>query len=145
MTAPNLSPDYLDAMERHWLDAEQLFHLNPPSLANADQLYGLSAECGLKALMRKWGMQLDHNNIPAHPLDRKHADLIWDRYETYHQGRFTTLALPTTRPRPFDDWSIHHRYASRSYFQQTVVEGHMRGAAIVKKLVADAKILGELP
>jgi hypothetical protein len=131
MTAANLPPDYLDAMERHWLDAELLFHLTPPSLANADQLYGLSAECGLKALMRKWGMQLDHNNVPAHPLDRKHADLIWDRY--------------TRRPRPFDDWSIHHRYASRSYFQQTVVEGHMRGASIVKKLVADAKILGELP
>ena len=144
MTAANLPPDYLDAMERHWLDAEQLFHLNPPSLANADQLYGLSAECGLKTLMRKWGMQLDHNNVPVHPRDRKHADVIWVRYETYRQGRFTTLALPTTNP--FDDWSIHHRYASRSYFQETVVKSHMNGAAEVKKLVAKAqKILGHLP
>ena len=48
-------------MERHWLDAEQLFHLTPPRLANADQLYGLSAECGLKALMHKWGMELNNN------------------------------------------------------------------------------------
>jgi hypothetical protein len=143
MTAPNLPPDYLDAMERHWLDAEQLFNLTPPSLANADQLYGLSAECGLKALMRKWGMQLSHNNVPVDSLDRKHADHIWVRYETYRQGLFSTLALPTNNP--FVDWSIHHRYASRSYFQQTVVEGHMRGAAEVKRLVMEAQRLGELP
>jgi hypothetical protein len=143
MTAANLPPDYLDAMERHWLDAEKLFHLNPPSLANADQLYGLSAECGLKALMRKWGMQLNHNNVPVDSLDRKHADHIWVRYETYRQGRSTTLALPTTNP--FDDWSFHLRYSNRNYFQQTVVEGHMRGAALVKSLVGQAKHDGELP
>jgi hypothetical protein len=141
MTAPDLPPDYLDAMERHWLDAEQLFHLTPPRLANADQLYGLSAECGLKALMHKWGMQLN-NNKPRRPEDRKHADGIWSRYETYRQGRIATLALPTN---PFEEWSIHHRYANRVHFQQTVVDGHMRGAALVKRLVAQANIEGELP
>jgi len=101
MTAQNLPPDYLDAMERHWLDAEDLFQRTDPRLANADQLYGLSAECGLKALMRKWGMDLNSNNAPTDARDRKHADLIWDRYGTYRQGRFTTLALPPTNP--FDD------------------------------------------
>lgn len=143
MTAQNLSPDYLDAMERHWLDAEHLFQLTPPSLANADQLYGLSAECGLKALMLKWGMNLNRNHAPADARDRKHVDEIWGRYETYHQGRFTTLALPIANP--FDDWSIHHRYASRKSFQQAVVEGHRNGAAVVKKIVDHAKTAGELP
>jgi len=92
--------------------------------------------------MLKWGMQLN-NNKPRLFDDKQHADLIWDRYETYRQGRFTTLALPPTNP--FDDWSIHHRYASRSHFQQTIVEGHMRGAAEVKGLVKEAERLGELP
>ena len=142
MTAPILEPDYLDAMERHWLDAEQLFHLTPSRLANADHLYGLSAECGLKALMAKWGMKLN-NNIPADPKDRKHADTIWNRYETYQEGRLPALSLP--RRNAFASWSIHHRYANRSYFQQTVVDGHRKGAAIVKQLVHQARIQGVLP
>lgn len=143
MTAQNLPPDYLDAMERHWLDAEHLFHHTPPRLANADQLYGLSAECGLKALMMKWGMNLNPNYTPASSLDRKHADEIWDRYEAYRQGRSSSLALPGTRY--FDDWSIHHRYVSRSHFQQSVVDVHRRGAAIVKQLVAQARKEGASP
>lgn len=143
MTAAILPPDFLDAMERHWLDAEDLLKLTPPSLANADQLYGLAAECGLKALMLKWGMTLNNNHAPAKRDDRKHADKIWDRYETYRQGRSSSLALPGTRY--FDDWSIDHRYASRSHFQQTVVGNHRQGAAIVKQLVAQAHIEGVLP
>jgi hypothetical protein len=143
MTAQNLPPDYLDAMERHWLDAEHLFQHTPPKLANADQLYGLSAECGLKALMMKWGMTLNPNNAPALSSDRKHADKIWDRYEAYHQGRFTTLTLPTMNP--FGDWSIEHRYANRVHFQQSVVANHRQGTLIVKSLVAQAQIEGVLP
>jgi hypothetical protein len=143
MTARNLPPDYLDAMERHWLDAEDLFDRTDPRLANADQLYGLSAECGLKALMMKWGMTLNSNNAPADGSDRKHADEIWDRYESYRQGRSSSLALPGTRY--FDNWSIHHRYVSRSHFQQSVVDDHRQGAAIVKQLVAQAHIEGVLP
>jgi hypothetical protein len=143
MTAQNLPPDYLDAMERHWLDAEHLFQHTPPRLANADQLYGLSAECGLKALMMKWGMTLNSNNIPADGSDRKHADDIWDRYEAYRQGRSSSLALPGTNY--FDDWRIHHRYFSRSYFQQSAVSRHQQGAVIVKSLVTQAHIEGVLP
>jgi hypothetical protein len=143
MTAQNLPPDYLDAMERHWLDAEDLFDRTDPRLANADQLYGLSAECGLKALMMKWGMTLNSNNLPTDGRDRKHADLIWDRYATYRQGLFTTLALPPTNP--FDDWSIHHRYAHQSYFQKDVVKVHKQGAAVVQQIVKEADKIGVLP
>ncbi len=143
MTAQNLPPDYLDAMERHWLDAEDLFDRTNPRLANADQLYGLSAECGLKALMMKWGMTLNSNNAPTDGRDRKHADLIWDRYETYRQGHLTSLALPPTNP--FDDWSIHHRYAHQSYFQHAFVERHMHGAAVVQQIVKEADKIGVLP
>ena len=35
---------FLDAHNRHWKDAELLFCR--ARLANADQLYGFSAECG---------------------------------------------------------------------------------------------------
>ena len=42
------------ALQRHWEDAELLF--SEKRLANADHLYGFSAECGLKAVMEALGM-----------------------------------------------------------------------------------------
>ena len=49
--------DFVDAHRRHWEDAELLF--DHQRWANADQLYGLSAECGLKAVMQILGMPVD--------------------------------------------------------------------------------------
>lgn len=47
-----MNTDYLDAHERHWDDAELL--KATARHANADHLYGMSAECGLKCLMIKF-------------------------------------------------------------------------------------------
>ena len=57
--------DYVSAHYRHWTDAELLFQNS--CWANADQLYGLSAECGVKALMPSLNM----------PVAKKHLDEIW--------------------------------------------------------------------
>ena len=46
--------DFADAHRRHWEDAELLY--GHERWANTDQLYGFSAECGLKAVMRSLGM-----------------------------------------------------------------------------------------
>ena len=51
--------DFTDAHCRHWDDAELLFKLQ--RWANADQLYGFSAECGLKAVMTFLGMPVECN------------------------------------------------------------------------------------
>lgn len=59
MTPPT---DFADAHGRHWGDAELLYAHE--CLANADQLYGFSAECGLKALMEVLGMRLDPSGRP---------------------------------------------------------------------------------
>jgi hypothetical protein len=44
-----MDTDYKNAACRHYEDAEILF--KQLRWANADQLYGLAAECGLKAVM----------------------------------------------------------------------------------------------
>lgn len=63
--------DYGDAHLRHWEDAELLF--NDDRWANADQLYGFSAECGLKALMRALGgMPVDATGKPTSTKHLKH-------------------------------------------------------------------------
>lgn len=123
--------DYLDAHRRHLSDADRLF--SDQRFPNADQLYGLSAECGLKAIMLKFGMPMN-NDMPANRHDWKHADGIWMRYETYRQGpdgasRYVLSA------NPFSDWSITQRYDHRADFDETRTRPHKAGAEVVANLV----------
>ena len=57
--------DYSDAHDRHWEDAELL--RTRGRLANADHLYGFSAERGLKAAMQSLRM----------PFRKKHVQDLW--------------------------------------------------------------------
>lgn len=53
-----MSTDFVDSHDRHLVDANQLF--SSGRFANADQLYGFSVECGLKSLMKAFGMPFDN-------------------------------------------------------------------------------------
>ncbi len=130
--------DFLDAYERHWEDAEHLFKAN--RWANADHLYGIAAECGLKRLMLAFGMRYDESHgLPHDKADRVHADGVWKRFESYrcghHQG--AGYALPTSNP--FGDWSVSQRYAHRSNFDQARAQAHQSGADTVRKLIEKAQ------
>ena len=63
--------DFFDAHRHHWEDAEILFGRH--RWANADQLYGFSAECGLKAVMKVLGMPVDTTGTPKRWKHRKHV------------------------------------------------------------------------
>jgi hypothetical protein len=145
---PKLPTDYLDAMKRHWEDAELFWNQEPKRLANADQLYGLVAECGLKALMTKLVHgYFDHNRgRPSNRDDLVHADGIWERYINYSQGGAAALyALPTDDINPFEQWEIDDRYANRMHFDHTRVKGHRDAAITVKELVDKAVRQTDLP
>ena len=67
-----MQADFLDAHDRHWDDAGRLFAAQ--RWANADHLYGMAAECGLKRLMLAFGMPFDSvGDRPANQPDRVHA------------------------------------------------------------------------
>jgi hypothetical protein len=146
---PKLPTDYLDAMERHWEDAELFWNQEPKRLANADQLYGLVAECGLKALMTKLVRgYFDHNlGRPSNRADLVHADGIWSCYMNYSQGvAAARYALPAnTNINPFGQWEIDDRYANRMHFVHARVNGHRNAAITVKNLVDKAVSQRELP
>jgi hypothetical protein len=147
MRAPNLPTDYLDAMRRHWDDAELLWNQAPKRFANADHLYGLVAECGLKALLLKLvNGYFDHNRgRPSNRADLVHADGIWSRYINYSQGGAAArYALPTNN-NPFGQWKIDDRYANRIHFVHARVDGHRNAALIVKQLVDKAVKKKDLP
>ena len=72
--------DFADAHRRHWEDAELLY--DHERWANADQLYGFSAECGLKAVMRSLGMPA---KTPSQY--RKHVQELWPIFEDFAKDR----------------------------------------------------------
>ncbi|MEI7189031.1 SAM-dependent methyltransferase [Dickeya dianthicola] len=137
-----MATDFEDACERHWQDAEILFHLG--RWANADHLYGFSAESGLKKLMLAFDMPFNTDrDMPSKPEDKKHINAIWLRYETYRSGRFgTDYLLPSDNP--FDDWRASQRYAHQQNFTQMTAEKHRNGAKQVQNILKQAKTDGAI-
>ena len=129
-----MNTDFLDAHQRHLEDAKLLHSQN--RLANADHLYGMSAECGLKRLMQVFGMRLNASTqLPQNRHDRVHADGIWQRYELYRSGHVLGPRYPLLPSDPFSDWRASQRYANRSDFDQVRVQRHEGGANFVSRLV----------
>jgi len=139
-----MQSDFLDAHQRHWEDANHL--LDALRLANADHLYGLAAECGLKRLMMVFGMSVDSVGNPTERADKVHAaekskEDIWARYDTYRAGcRAASYLLDSTNP--FADWSVSQRYAHRSHFDAPRVEAHRQGSENVHLLIKKAILEG---
>ena len=104
--------DFIDAHHRHWADAELLF--DHDRWANADHLYGFSAECGLKAVMQGCGMRVDPTTgIPDEPRHRKHVQKIWPIFRSFVETREDSEYLDRLPPgEPFADWS--HTTATRT-------------------------------
>lgn len=136
-----MATDFLSAQRRHWQDAELLFANS--RWANADQLYGFSAECGLKRLMMAFRMKVDSSGKPTEKPDRKHIDEIWSRYETYRQGVPGAMyKLPGSNP--FIDWHVSQRYDSDAGVDKSRVEPHQNGARVIQGLVKQAEVAGLL-
>lgn len=131
-------------MKRHWQDAELLHSEKYKRLANADHLYGLAAECGLKALMEKADIPLDIDNNQDHIRKyKKHINATWAHYEDFRYGRLATYALGPTNP--FNNWLINQRYASETHFDDDRIKEHRLGAQDVYNLVQRAEEEGLLP
>ena len=129
--------DFTDAHRRHWHDAE-LLHLHA-CWPNADQLYGFSAECGLKAVMKAQGMPVDPTGKPIRKRHQQHIEFLWSAFVTFangHNGARYVQLLPSGRP--FGDWSHHNRYAHGRHFPQADIEPHRAAARKVCKMVQQA-------
>jgi hypothetical protein len=132
--------DFYAAYRRHWNDAEYLY--NASRMANADHLYGYSAECGLKYLMQLFGMHFDPITGDPPRQKRVHINQLWDYYETYITG-IAAADYTLCQPNPFDDWDISDRYAHERNFDQIHVDQHKRGAEAVQMLIQKAILAGQ--
>lgn len=139
MTPPT---DFADAHGRHWGDAELLY--GHQCLANADQLYGFSAECGLKALMKGLGMRLDEKGRPPRRYS-KHVQDLWPEFKMFAKARSGWRFLSQLPGgSPFADWSHNDRYAHSTYVGNEAVDQHRTAALGVRRMVKRAEQDGTL-
>lgn len=136
-----MNTSFINAFARHFNDAELL--LEKQRYANASQLYGLAAECGLKALMIKFGMPLSGSS-PQDRIDKVHADGVWQRYQSYQSGHISGADYGLTAQNPFSTWSIHQRYWKSSCITEQNAQTHRQGASQVEGLVKKAQLAGFL-
>lgn len=130
--------DFEDAHLRHWEDAG--FLRSTSRLANADHLYGFSAECGLKAIMQGLGMTVDQHGSPTKRTHRVHINRLWDVFHAFATGRpgaRYSRQLPSGRP--FKDWAASDRYANRGYAVKTNVDQHRDAARKIRGVVDGAR------
>ena len=130
------SVDFADAHRRHLEDADLLFE--NARWANADHLYGLSVECGLKAVMGALRMPVDASGKP-HKKYMRHLPNLWRVFENFagkHDGaRYVSMFSEHKR---FDDWSINDRYTRSCNFQDENVRPHSDAAHGVSEVVRKA-------
>ena len=135
--------DFASAHIRHWEDAEFLFRAG--RWANADQLYGLSAECGLKAVMVANRLPVVADGSPRDKKYRKHINTLWDEFPAFVQDRQTGQPLHhLSRSNPFASWSIDNRYANGVHFNEQSVDPHQAAARQVRNFYLRLKVNGHV-
>jgi hypothetical protein len=104
-----------EAAKRHWLDAE--FLRDDRRLPNADQLFGFSAECALKAAMISMGAPTTAGGELSEKSHKQHIDALWAEFQAFASGRRGSRilsALTDFAMNPFLDWHASQRYGSDS-------------------------------
>lgn len=127
-----MSTDYRDAAVRHYTDGDRLRSaLGHP---NADQLYGLSAECSLKAVMVGLGMQTTKKGAPKDHAHKVHMPELWMAFQSFAEGRLASRYLePLAHLNPFADWSVDQRYWASSAIGAARASDHHNAAAMCRE------------
>lgn len=138
-----MTEDFFDAHERHYADATKLYELE--RWANSDHLFGISAECGLKALTEIFkgshlvrGERFHINEPSSKPSN------AWDIFESFRSGHAAGSKFAMPSDNPFSHWDVSQRYANRANFSRATVDPHRTGAILVMGLLTTADAEGLL-
>ena len=133
-----MSTDFRDASERHFEDG--LLLEAQGRLANADHLFGVSAECSLKAVMIGLGHQPASGGWPVGYQD--HINQLLSGFQSWAHGlldaKYATHVPPVTS---FSSWNVGQRYWGRHIFTTARVTSHKNASdgcrRLLKELVLD--------
>jgi hypothetical protein len=138
-----MSVNYRASAQRHYKDAEFLHESK--RMPNADQLYGLAAECALKAVMVGLGAGTSPVGDLADRQHRVHIDALWAEFRAFADGRKGARYLnKLSVDNPFSDWRIEYRYADDNHVPPKAIFAHRTGAyealVALERALADGKI-----
>lgn len=156
MTTPLIyGTQYREAAFRHLLDANML--LNEGRKANAGQLYGFVAECGMKALLIACGVPkyadggIAERGAAGERIPfRKHMPFLWDNIVSsgslIPDGILSTKYLAYVHSLSnFGDWSVDHRYWAEGALPHDSLNGWKAAAhdvaAMLDQAVEDGVII----
>jgi hypothetical protein len=113
--------DYENASERHLHDAELLFVQAPQRLANASHLFGISAECSLKAIARSFNPHATFSGRNGH-IPRLFFELQ-NVSSAIGANEGLVSQIAALEPQ-FIHWDVGQRYASQANFlpEQVAIE-----------------------
>lgn len=127
------------------------FLLDGKRWPNADHLAGVSAECGLKAILLSYfGAALNQNDRPfwgQPPRMLNHVDSLWKELPLIVGGRTCPVfsALITGSPPPFATWDIADRYGSGNDITEQRARGHAGKAKEIVDVLEQAILTGVVP
>jgi len=125
---------YADAAQRHWADATLLE--SEKRIPNADQLYGIAAECAIKAAL----VVAFAASGRLAPRYFEHVNLLWDVVPVQGlQKRFPGLVALLKAGNMFSDWEVAQRYESDAAVPEPAMVRH-RDAA--RRILGAAALLG---
>ncbi|MDD5034332.1 MAG: hypothetical protein PHE55_06200 [Methylococcaceae bacterium] len=117
-----MDENFTQAALRHWRDAELLKDQN--RVENADQLYGIAAECAIKQALL---------HLPAFATRgalqepyKEHIDVLWNRvgHQSLQKDYPGLLAFVKNGGKPFDDWKVAQRYCADNGIPLENVQAH---------------------
>jgi hypothetical protein len=122
-----MNTDFRDASGRHFGDGELL--LTKSCFANADHLFGISAECSLKAVMASLGMATSKAGAPIDRGHKVHMPELWAAFQSFAHGRLASRYLEhLDKQNPFMDWKVDQRYWKRAAIPETAAKRHREAA-----------------
>lgn len=134
----SMATNFKQAAWRTKIDAETLF--GDGRLGTADQLFGVAAECALKAVLVALGV-FPPSGPPKKSSFRCHIDKLWDEYAIHMSG----LAQAPLPANPFTAWKMDHRYEEDSTFTPSRLQTHRDGAQTALGQLEDALVKGRIP
>jgi hypothetical protein len=129
--------DFANSSDRYWIDADTLF--NNGRLATADHLFGVSAECALKAIMVRLSGQAT--------LDKRfkiHLPNIWEEFIAYIPISGTHPYSSNLTSNPFSGWDVGDRYGNENQFTPARVNSVREASKQARKVLEQARLDGVL-
>ena len=132
-----VTEDFSNAASRYWCDANLL--LQQARFATADHLFGVSAECALKAVMVSLS-----GSAKLSGRYKIHLPKIWDEFIAYMPSSGTNAYASLLAANPFTSWDVGDRYGHENDFTQVRATNHRNAALQAQEVLEQAKLDGVL-